>query len=310
MTTEGTHVLLADGNEVRKVEVSSGKDVRARPHRGRLHAALLTPDGKQVATVGADKLLRMTRVEDGQETLSLETKYEYGMDGIWMSPEGTWIGTAGWGRVTLWNLKDRTKIVRFDAERQKATALRFTAEGTVVTANDAGKVRVYHLERGAIEREMYTSPGAHAFSPDGRSVAATGDEHVRSIILWNLNSGEQVLKIRDEDPRAIAFSPDGKRILYGKSNGEVRSIDLAAREITTTVQVEGRGIQSLAVDPTGRFLAVANGEDVVLLAQDTLREAARLPVPDASEVSFHTDGRTLLVRGGVTATILKIEEAQ
>src|SRR5262249_58667817 len=53
-----------------------------------------------------------------------------------------------------------------------------------------------------------------ALSPDGRTLAAGNG---RGITLWELASGREVLRIKGELIAAIAFAPDGRRLVSATS---------------------------------------------------------------------------------------------
>ena len=70
------------------------------------------------------------------------------------------------------------------------------------------------------------------FSPDGKFIAAAGDNLDRTITLWDAATGWQVGHITQDEygVRALAFSPDGKRLVSASDRGTVSQWDVDTQE--------------------------------------------------------------------------------
>ena len=88
-----------------------------------------------------------------------------------------------------------------------------------------------------IWREPYTTLSV-CFSPDGKTLASSGDEWDSNIRLWDVQTGEllKTLKKRTafedfkgRDVNSVVFSPDGNTIASGSGNGTIRSLECPHR---------------------------------------------------------------------------------
>ena len=113
---------------------------------------------------------------------------------------------------------------------------------------------------------------AVALSPDGKLLAASGDQ-VDRVALVDVSAGNVLGTVQTgRHPSGLAFAHDGKA-LYVADWGEnaVTAIDVAARSVKATIPV-GRHPESLLLAPDGKRLFVSETDDdavgVIDLASD------------------------------------------
>jgi WD40 repeat protein len=136
-----------------------------------------------------------------------------------------------------------------------------------------------------------------AFSPDGKSLFALGDEG--EAFGWEPSSGKPLpLPTKGKGPvSALALSPDGK-VLAAARLGIVRMWSWPAGEGLLLSEVIHRGIMHLAFTPDGKGLAVGDTEGISLWDAGTGRQRYRLSGwSEGRAIALSPDGSHLACAG-------------
>ena len=137
-----------------------------------------------------------------------------------------------------------------------------------------------------------------AFSPDGKFLASTSDDH--TIQIWEIKSGKVLLKIDASDSnQAIAFSPDGKIIASTGGAGVKLWEAKTGKEIESSEEnsLDFYGATSVVFSPDGTLIAATNDEEVVVWEVATKEESYRLEKAK-SPIAFNKSGTLLATASG------------
>ena len=251
--------LLVTGgfdHEVRIWNPSNGQLLRTLTgHNDWVVEAAFSPDGKLLATgQGGDPALRtednhviLWDVASGARlrTLRVDGFSDVEIYSVMFTPDGNELitgsvnwgglgGSAGFGRVTVWDLfSGKPPRTLFDDIRGAILAAARAPDGTsLITGGFSRVVRLSQLPSGrpiTELRELNNWIYALAYSPDGGLIAAgTGNPRAPTspgeIRLFDAASGTETgrLDARGSGVTSLAFSPDGTRIAAGFLRGPVR----------------------------------------------------------------------------------------
>ena len=281
------------------------------------------PDSKTIASGSVDSTVRIWDVETQTEIAILEglpTPYlrvSFSPDGQTIARMYSWAGYS----VDFWDVDTLTRTHKYNHfEHRLFEHTMWEVLWVVAAPNDDERTK----NIGTILAGYTGYVNSVLFSPDGKTIAASGGDYYRAtnfIRMWDvgtlaeINAPNHSLGYRFSIDKSVSFSPDGKIIL---SRCEQNVICL--RDAVTYTEIRRLEIPSLSniavFSPDGHTLALATpggaggyssyGSEIVRLWDvDTDTEIGRLwgHIGAVKSVSFSPDGRTLATAGSVDATV-------
>jgi len=194
--------------EVKVWDVATGNLIRSLDtlHSDTVFALRFSPDGTKLATVAADKFLKVINVADGKELKSFEGHTNHVLAVDWKS-DGKQLVTAGADNVIkVWDFESGEGLRTLNPTVKQITALRWVpGKSMVVGTSGDPSVRVWNPDNGTIARTFEGASDylfAVATSVDGGRIAAGGADGV--LLLWNGVNGQPIRKIA---PAKDALAP-------------------------------------------------------------------------------------------------------
>ena len=257
-----------------------------------INALTFSPDNSVLVSGGADGMIRFWNTGTGASLPLHITGHMASMRAAtFFQGSSTLVGVAFNGEITFWDMKTPHKsIIHTAGHRDLFRTLAFSpdgtklasvgAEGSIVFGQGFGLsssrpdslIRLTDVSTGS-ELATLTDIGVPSnltFSPDGKTVAFSSHD---KISLWNIETGALF------DPplppvSALAFSPDGKKLVTGTRKGDVEMWNAETGvAVTSSIELDGFSntvapIRSLVFSPNGTLLAVAKDEGIYLLGSD------------------------------------------
>jgi WD40 repeat protein/serine/threonine protein kinase len=321
-TPDGRRLASADGDGTVKLwDLTTGQEaLTLRGHHGYVRGVAFSPDGHRLVSAGIDGTVRIWDAtplagEAGQEFLTLRG-HEGGVRSVAFQPGGRYLASAGNDEtVRLWDLQlgrmggGNPLIHTLPGNIGFVMTVNFSSDGRLLAS--AGLEHSLRVWDATTWKELYADvkdKGRHvgAFSPDGRYLTAVGGEF--SLVILDARSGHSIRTLRGHKSyiRAVAFSPDSRRLASGSADGTVRIWDVAMGKAIVDPPLRHRGfVSTAAFNPDGRLLASA-GDDRIVKVWDTTTwkevQTLRDPTGGVFSLAFHKDGR-LVAWGGTDSTI-------
>ncbi|KAG8871308.1 hypothetical protein FRB97_008813 [Tulasnella sp. 331] len=154
----------------------------------------------------------------------------------------------------------------------------FSSDGLLFANSSGYTIYVMDAIGGAGMHELKGHPSivtSLAFSFDGtRMVSAC----LRELRVWNLFTGVSIVTInhRFSQCRAVAFSPDGVKLVTGWEDAMVRIWDVLKSKILLTLFGHKKRVMSVLFSPDGRRVASGSGDGIVCLWDATSGTIATL----------------------------------
>ncbi|MFC1706951.1 WD40 repeat domain-containing protein, partial [Planctomycetota bacterium] len=269
----------------------------------------VSPDGELLAMTGGDYTVRL---------IALATKKElHAVEGHRSCV--TFAGFSSDGKYAL-SADERGKLVLWDAAADKMKAaftvsgdevyngcVGFSASGKrVLVCSGDDTLEVWDPARrkrlATLGKESGTTEYPVAIDPQGKTAATVTDR--TKIQLWDVNKTrvKRTLDAKCEGVTALAFSPDGKRLVAGSGGGilvvwEVRTGEAINQwtlpeepsllELARMSGSEARfGVETLSITADGgRLLTGDSGKNAILWDLDTGRVLARFKSGDSAAIA-------------------------
>ncbi len=175
-------------------------------------------------------------------------------------------------------------------------------------ARAAGTPRLHHTAAPpAAPALVLSNPGhgnviAVAFSPDGRTLAAPGD-NISTIYLWDPATGRRIATLTDPNDAnvtGLAFDPHGSILAVVDDLGSLCLFDSVTRKLTANLTIGGGpnndSDNQVAFSPDGKFIADIYYDSVYLWDTATGRPSAIFHESGRAgfdSLAFSPDGKTL-----------------
>lgn len=270
-------------------------------------------DGKLLATLGADGIVKIWLVKTKQEIVTIAG---YGVVGFDFHPNSKQIACVSKnGVVRLFDVATgnlaRRPFYEIKASEKKTdhneitnlllfnnpVPISFTQTGRLLVVGKIGGVRVIDVPNGTSktittknEDEVINSL---SLSPDGKLVATVIEKN--KIKIWSLLSLKEVEEFKSdvEEVTALAFSRDGSKIAIGSMNGSVKTFFVNNGKKHQEI-VEKKG----DVDPCGGLASIAckfvPGFDAAVRISKLIEEFNRnFKDESIRSLDFSPDGNTL-----------------
>ncbi len=272
-------------------------------HAGSVFSLAFSPDGGLLASVGADKTVRICDVARARELRCLRGhtgpvySVAFSPDGrllassgadmsvrLWSAatwkegqrltgtrvafvPDGRCLALAYGKDVILWDRVGNREVRRYSKHSEPVHAIALSPpDGRYLATASASELYLWDVASGTVLRPVDCQHGCVAFSPpDGRYLATAG--HGGAVHVWQVDDGGEARCLGGQTDRVygIAFTCDGRLLAYGNQDGCVRLWDVQSGQERRCLTGRTGAVLSVAFSYAGRKLATGGEDGVVKL---------------------------------------------
>ncbi len=263
-------VAAAEGKALHLVDLAKGEVVRTLPHSHIVFAVAFSPDSKQLVGGGYDSeenvyFARLWEVGTGKELHRLPFGnggircVAYSPNGAIIAIGGDWYGGNPLG-VKLFdaaNGKEQLKIPFPDGSSVKSVA--FSPDGKTLAASGGSSTRLFDATTGKERLKIDGKAIGLRFSPDGASLTGAV---ASTIYRWDVNTGKSLIpEGGDSTVAQIEVTADGKRLVTRGQDGDAHVWDARTDEHLRRVNVGWQ--RGLALSPDGKYLVWPVADETV-----------------------------------------------
>ena len=296
-SADGRQLAAGSGDELIVWDVESGAQTHNVSGFRLISGMSWMPDGRTlVGLLSVDGSLNALDAVTGKAAFSLSGFGSVNSYSATFEWDGEQLLTYDGIQVTRWDARSGAVLgqqpVPGQLPKVQTSGYTLSPDGKRYASPDT----VYAAQNGQPTVSLQDDPDQGrdrvAWSPDGETLASGDSLNLSPLVLWDANTGEQLLSIPTSDMNlflgALAFSPDGKFLVGGGSlidpaNGLDEGVlllwnaETGQRERLLTSAMAGERVLSLAWSGDGHWLAAGmySGR-IVLWDMQTLRPTADL----------------------------------
>ena len=301
ISPDGRRWVGVGGGRASVRETATNREISGFPVWGL--SAAFSPDGKRIAVGEFGRDVRIWAADTG-DVVRLLQKAPEDVERLAFSPDGTLlVGAQASGPAVVWDVRAERVLRRLDPEESVTDAF-FTPDGKHIVTVAYEGVDFWALPNFVRERRFalkHRDLRAAALGPDGRrlrtavhSLASGWPGHIDGR-LTDLETGKDVRTFAGQSSHAteaVAFSPDGVRLLVGGKNLRIWEGRTGRRSVRADLN------RPAVFAPDGRAAVARAGEEAHFLDAETGRTIRTIAIPKFTEAFAVSPDGALLATGG------------
>lgn len=313
ISADGSQLVSAsmDDQVVWNIRSPENGTEQVRVAYGGTRAAVLSPDGNFLATVGGDRILRFSDPETGQHLGEIEG-HRRRIHTVEFSPDGRSLATGSYDEVRLYRINlsaAQSKLIpdRVSQDIGSVYSVDYNRDGSLMVIQCDGSCRL--MDYGTNDLAEFKDVNNIAIDPTGRWLAV-GASHILKLLDRRTNEEHSV---DGEYNRLVDLTFNANGTMLAAADGpQIVIWDTQSRSVLEVIHAHSTGIRGLSFSPTDpNLLASCAGDHKIYLWSLSRRKRASSRLlyghsDNVYSISFRADGKQVVSSstGDVPAILL------
>lgn len=261
-------------------EVSTGQQsgTPLEGHERQVSSLAFAPDGKVLVSGSMDGTVVFWDVSSHAALAPPVKALHSPIWSLTCSPDGKTLVAGGDAELVFWDIATRSQLgPPVTLQKDRIWRLAFSPDGDLL-ASAGNNLEVAIWKNGQHDRvfkrvgipvedgNLELMPSGLSFNFDGTIMATSTQGH--SVTLWSVKDWRPIPPVLSGDTQAVssvAFGPDGKVLVSGSADGDIRLWDMQTHELIGTLGVQTEAVNSVAFAPGKGMLASVGEDDSIVL---------------------------------------------
>ncbi|MEJ6483797.1 tetratricopeptide repeat protein [Nostoc punctiforme UO1] len=241
-----------------------------RGHESSVNAVAFSPDGQMIVSGGNDNLrlwdinsnLIVNQLREPKNYSLLSSLHKDGVNALAFSPDGQTIVSGGNDNLHLWKIRNKDEddvipvVLELYTVSISITAVAFSPDGQKIVS---GSKSMYSLSPNTEDR--------YSISDESKDNTLFDKSQDNTLCLWDIN-GTQIgepWQGHEGPVSAVAFSPDGQKIISGSWDNTLRLWDINGNQIGEPWQGHEGAVTAVSFSSDGQMVVSGSWDKTLRL---------------------------------------------
>jgi len=268
----GNHIIsVSNDNSLRLWDVQSGQEIKSFNSSDKIFTATFSPDGKYVVSSAVNNMLIMFDALSGKKIKTFSGHTDFVSSAVFTPDGKSIISGSNDKTIRIWDVSSGKELQKFTVQNTGIKNICVSPNGQYIVSCgfDNGErrthMKLWNISTGKeiLEYTGYSAESSAIFSPDSKFVLSWGG---RAAAAWLIN--KEVYNrnfVHTDTINSVRFSPDGKKIVMGSSDGTIRLCDFASQKELSVLKGHTAAVTSVAFSPDGKQIISGSMDNTLRL---------------------------------------------
>jgi WD40 repeat protein len=264
--------------------------------QGSVFSVAFNSDGNEVISGGSNGTVKIWDIEKHSEIMVFPKFLNPGIRHVSFSPDGKSFLAVGHNsgyldqKIKLFDIKTCSELIKLENCQEYCSCAVFCPDGKHILAADTvrgGMIMIWDTVTGK-QVTKFRDPGRCVL--DQINFSFDGKRFIIGNVIRDSITGQQLLALQEKCPMCAAFSPDGKKVVTGYGDGQIRVWDSNTGLMIKGFSGHQDRIYSVAFSPDGKYFATSGGiKDPVVRVWDAINYTEIITLTGHTDYVFSVD---------------------